>query len=168
MQIWSSVAAWAWTFKKITIALGDRACYLCLCGSPQRWHCPQASVWHQAVAWATDISTDLAAIRPWTPGHGPQWLQGLGHHHGLRWQHGFRQQHRRGTSTWPSLVTQATDINSDSYCSRTWVPDMALDASPDLGTTMVSGGIAGHSHQYGPLRSMTYGHKHEFRPRHRP
>lgn len=55
------------------------------------------------------------------------------------------------------MVAWATNINIDS--------DMALGSSPDLVTTIISGGNVGYSSVYG---GIAYGHEHELRPRHKP
>lgn len=54
--------------------------------------------------------------------------------------HSFWWQYRLQTSTWPSVLTWATDINSVLSCSRTTDGDMAL------------GGFMNHRHQHGLRR----------------
>lgn len=76
---------------------------------------------------ASDIST-----RHWSQSD-LWWLQDRGHHHG------FRQQHRPWT-----LVTWATDINTDPGYSQTTEPDVALGGNMNPDTAMSSGGSAGH------------------------
>ena len=93
----------------------------------------------------TEITTDLRwQYRPlrtiWPPSGS------MVHEH----QHGFREQQRKETTAWPSVVTWAKNINSDHGSSSTSDPDMALDNSLDPDTTVVSGGSIGHSNQYGP------------------
>lgn len=59
-------------------------------------------------------------------------------------QYCFRLQHKPHISAWPSVVTQATDINTDPGYSRTMVPDMALGSSTNWEITMTLGGSADH------------------------
>lgn len=66
-----------------------------------------------------------------------------------------RWQPRPWVSTWPSMVTGATDINTDfDYC-RTMELDMAYTHSSGLDDTMSPGFSTGLPIQYGPSGRMT-------------
>lgn len=53
------------------------------------------------------------------------------------YQHGFWQWHRQHMSTWPSVVTWASDVKTTPGCSRIYDPNMACIHSMD------------HTHQNG-------------------
>lgn len=74
-----------------------------------------------------------------------------------RHQHGLRLQHRPQTSTWPWMVTGATDINTDVGCSGTVVFNLDVKGSTDPDTAMttqISMASSGH---------MVHGPHHGFR-----
>ncbi|MEJ1286727.1 hypothetical protein NN561_017736 [Cricetulus griseus] len=48
-------------------------------------------------------------------------------------------------STWPSMVTGASDISTDPGCSRAIDPDMALSCSSGRDITMTLNSSTGHS-----------------------
>lgn len=50
---------------------------------------------------------------------------------GYLYQHGLRQQHRAQTSTWFSVVTWVTDMNTIPSYSRITNPDITLGGSMD-------------------------------------
>lgn len=75
--------------------------------------------------------------------HSPQW------YHNQEHQHGFGMHHSPLTSLWPSVVSQAKDINPNPNCSKTMDLDTALRGSMDL-DVMASGGNIGHLHQHAP------------------
>lgn len=61
----------------------------------------------------------------------------------------------------PPVVTWAPDINTDSSCSRTTDPDMAL--SSNLGLDFTRSLWSGHPDRYGPSSSMALRHQHALR-----
>lgn len=78
-----------------------------------------------------------------------------------RHQHGFRLKHRAQTSTWHSVITRATHINTDPSCSKIWDPDT------DLGTAWIwkSLWLAVQATQISmsPVSSMVHERRHGFR-----
>lgn len=79
----------------------------------------------------------------------------LGHHHGHR--------SRSWASIWPLVVTQATDINIDSDCSRATCLDTVLGSSPGPDVIMAFLGITGHPYRHGPSGSVDPECQHVFR-----
>ena len=77
----------------------------------------------------------------------------LGHQHGLRWRT------RRQSSSQPSLVTGALDINSDPGCYRAMDQDRDFGRSPGLDNIMVQG--EDHTDHRVSGDSTTLGHSHD-------
>lgn len=98
------------------------------------------SKWFLVTAQAMNLSPISPPGLQWN--HGPRQNSSLANTH----QHGFRLQQRPWTSACPSVVTWATDINTDPGCRRTTNQDMALNGS-----------LEPHHHglweQHKPLRS---------------
>ena len=122
-----------------------------------------------------DRTTDLELV----PNHGVTMASGISmafiHQHGHKgqprpWTNGLafggnsdhrHQQKPSWTQTWALMAAQTTDIcvalsgSSDHDHQhrprhfKAMDPDMTLGSSPDLVTTIVSGGSAGHSHEHG-------------------
>lgn len=94
----------------------------------------------------------LRQMRGWVRSHAPSLSQPAlpsGLHEGqdqhsivLTHQHSLRWQPRSGTSSCYLVITQITDINIDSSCSRTLDPDVVLSVSPGQDIAMAS--------QFGP------------------
>lgn len=81
-------------------------------------------------------------------------------------QHGFRQKHRPYISTWPLLVTWATNINTDPGCSRSMDPDMAQSDTTWISPWLQEPVQATHINM-APSRSRVYGYQCGFRLQHR-
>lgn len=87
--------------------------------------------------------------------YGPSSGTALGHHHGHR--------SRSWASIWPLEVTQATDTNTDSGCSRTTCLDMVLGSSLGPDVIMAFLGITGHPYRHGLSDCVDPDCQHVFR-----
>lgn len=94
-----------------------------------------------------------------------------GHQHGFRWQCRLLRSvwplMATQTSTWPPVVAQTTDINTDPGCSRVPDPGVAFGAAKTQMSPLSQMAMQAISIHMGPGSSTAYGYWRGFRLLHR-